>query len=68
LSFSFRLRHHRSSVVTADIEKSAQNAVVTSDDENWLPGQFASNVLAWLANLLGAPDYLPRARENSAKF
>jgi hypothetical protein len=32
LSFSFSLHHHRSSVVTADIEKSAQNAVVTSGD------------------------------------
>jgi hypothetical protein len=65
---SFSLGHHRGGMMAADIEESAQNIVVTPDDENRLAGYLASDVLTRKANLLGAPEHMPRARENSATF
>jgi hypothetical protein len=67
-SSSFGLRHHRRGVVSANIEESAQNAVTPSYEEDRFTGELASHVLTRLANLIGAPYHLPRARENSAAF
>jgi hypothetical protein len=66
--FSFRFRHHGGSVVAADIEESAKNAVIASHDEYRFTRQVASDVLTRLANLIGAPNHLPRACENCASF
>jgi hypothetical protein len=65
---TFRLGHHGGGMVAADIEESAQNAIIGSHDENRITRQIARDVLTRLANLSGAPHYLPGARENRAAF
>jgi hypothetical protein len=65
---SFGLGHNGGCMMAADIEESAQNTVSASHNENRLAGNFASEVLTWKTNLVGAPHHVPGARENSATF
>ena len=65
---SFGLGHHGGGMVAADIEESAQNAIIGSHDENRITRQIAGDVLTRLANLIDAPHYLPGLRENRAPF
>jgi hypothetical protein len=50
--------------MAADIEEAAQNFVIASNNKESLAGDFTSDVLPRLAQLIGAADQLPRTREN----
>ena len=64
LRFSLGLCHNSSGVMAADVEKAAQYAVVVSDDDKRLAGDFRGDVSTGLANLIGTADELPRAKKN----
>jgi hypothetical protein len=55
-------------MVAADVEESAQDAVAPSHDQDRLPGNLAGDVLPRLANLLGSPNPLPRARKDRSSL
>src|SRR5262249_12142144 len=55
---------HRAGAVAADVGQRAQRAVVAADDEQRLAGQRGGEEVAHGAHLVGAPDELPRPRED----
>jgi hypothetical protein len=62
------LRDYGSSVVAADVEKAAHNAVVTIHNEDPLAGDIASDVLSRIADLIGTAGELPRSRQDTVLF
>jgi len=45
--------------MTANVIEAAQNAIVPSDDQQRLPGQFRSEVVPWIPNLIAPTNDLP---------
>ena len=59
-----RLSHDSGGVVTADVEKSAQLAILPADHENRLSRNFSGDVLPRRGDLFRSSDHLPGAAEN----
>ena len=50
--------------MTADVEEATQNIVISYNDDDWLAGDITCDVVAWIAQLIGATDELPRLRKD----
>ena len=64
LCSSFGFRHYGCGVMTADVEEATRNIVISYNDDDWLAGDITCDVLAWIAQLIGATDELPRLRKD----
>ena len=62
--FSFGLSHYRCRVMTANVEESAQHAVVSAHDHDRLACDVGRDILARLTHLIRARRELPRLRED----
>ena len=65
VSRTLGLGHDRGRVVAADVEKSTQHFVGTSNDDDRLAaGELAGEVVACVSHLIDAPRKLPRRLED----
>ena len=65
---TFRLRHHRSCMMAADVEECAGDLVITAHDDKRLACEIGCDVLTGLDQLISTGTIMPCVTKNCLQF